>query len=104
VREQLSPRYCRDGTLVFRHAYDALVGWRGERADIEYVRILHLAASTMERDVEAALMVLLEQRTPFDYHAVKSLAAPEKTPVPILDIPKPDPSEYDHLLAAGTRS
>ena len=28
---------------------------RGDRADVEYVRILHLAASTSERSVEAAL-------------------------------------------------
>ncbi len=94
-REELFP------TLVFRHAYDALVGWRGERADIEYVRILHLAASTMERDVEAALGVLLEQGTVFDYHAVKNLAAPEKPSIPTVHIPKADPSEYDRLLAVG---
>ena len=39
-REQLFP------TRHFRLAYDALRGWRGERADVEYVRILHLAATT----------------------------------------------------------
>lgn len=94
-REELFP------SLVFRHAYDALVRWRGERADVEYVRILHLAASTMQRDVEAALSVLLEQPAPFDYHDVKSLAAPEKPTIPIVHIPKADPAEYDRLLAAG---
>ena len=41
-REQLFP------TMHFRLAYDALRQWRGERADVEYVRILHLAATTME--------------------------------------------------------
>ena len=35
-REQLFP------TMHFRLAYDALRQWRGERADVEYVRILHL--------------------------------------------------------------
>jgi hypothetical protein len=94
-REELFP------SLVFRQAYDALVGWRGERADVEYVRILHLAASTMECDVVAALAVLLEQGSAFDYHAVKSLAAPEKPTVPVVHIPLADPSEYDHLLAVG---
>src|SRR5262249_50189505 len=49
-REELYP------SLTFRRAYDRLRGWRGERADVEYVRILHLAASTMESLVEAALM------------------------------------------------
>ena len=39
-REQLFP------TRHFRVAYDALREWRGERADVEYVRILHLAATT----------------------------------------------------------
>jgi hypothetical protein len=97
-REELFP------SLVFRHAYDALVGWRGERADVEYVRILHLAASTMERDVEAALAMLLEQGSTFDYHAVKALAAPEKPAVPIVNIPAADPAEYDRLLAVGGAS
>ena len=40
-REQMFP------TQTFRLAYDALCGWRGERADVEYVRILHLAATSM---------------------------------------------------------
>jgi len=39
-REHLFP------TETFKEAYEALSRWRGERADIEYVRILHLAAST----------------------------------------------------------
>ena len=39
-REQMFP------TMTFRLAYDALKRWRGERADVEYVRILHLAATT----------------------------------------------------------
>jgi len=45
-REQLFP------TRHFRMAYDALREWRGERADVEYVRILHLAAKTMEATVD----------------------------------------------------
>ena len=45
-REQMFP------THTFRLAYDALCGWRGERADVEYVRILHLAATTMESKVD----------------------------------------------------
>ena len=38
-------------TETFRLAYDALREWKGERADVEYVRILHLAATTMESGV-----------------------------------------------------
>ena len=41
-REQMFP------THTFRLAYDAMRGWKGERADVDYVRILHLAATTME--------------------------------------------------------
>ena len=47
--------------------YDALREWRGERADVEYVRILHLAATTMEATVDSALSLLLEAGQPFDY-------------------------------------
>jgi hypothetical protein len=93
-REELFP------SLTFRRAYDALVQARGERADVEYVRVLHLAASTFESDVERALELLLERGEPFDYAAVKALAAPEKTPVPDVHIPRPDLGEYDRLLSS----
>ena len=46
--------------MQFRLTYDALKEWRGERADVEYVRILHLAATTMEANVDSALSLLLE--------------------------------------------
>lgn len=94
-REELFP------SLVFRRAYDALVDARGERADIDYVRVLHLAASTMQADVERALATLLEQGARPDYAAVKALAAPEKTTVPVVHIPEPDFAEYDRLLVGG---
>ena len=60
--------------MTFRLAYDALRDWRGERADVEYVRILHLAATTMEFMVDSALSLLLEAGDPFDYPAVRELA------------------------------
>lgn len=94
-REELFP------TLTFRRAYDALVRMRGERADIEYVRILHLAASTLQSDVEKALVALLEHDVRFDYAAVKSIAAPESPAVPDIQIPAPNPAAYDSLLASG---
>ena len=94
-REELFP------SLVFRRAFDALVDARGERADIEYVRILHLAASTMQADVECALELLLGRGERPDYAAVKGLAAPEKPTIPELRIPLPDLAEYDRLLAGG---
>jgi len=94
-REELFP------SLVFRRAYDALTQARGERADIEYVRILHLAASTFESRVEAALQTLLARSTRFDYADVKAIAAPEQPAVPDVRIPLPDPSAYDSLLASS---
>ena len=44
-REDLYP------CLTFRRAYDALVRTHGERADVEYLRILHLAATAGEARV-----------------------------------------------------
>ena len=64
-REDLFP------SLVFRRAYDALRASRGDRADVEYVRILHLAASTMEA-TSRRLTELLASGEPFDYAAVKA--------------------------------
>jgi hypothetical protein len=92
-REELFP------TLTFRRAYDALVDARGERADVEYVRVLHLAASTFESRVEAALEALLERGTRFDYADVRAIAAPEQPAVPDVRIPRPNPAAYDALLA-----
>ena len=62
-------------TPSVRQAYDALKRFKGERADIEYVRTLHLAASTMESKVEEVLRTLLDARTSFDYATVRELAA-----------------------------
>ncbi len=92
-REELFP------SLTFRKAYDALREGRGDRADIEYVRILHLAASTYESTVETALQTLLSQGERFDYAAVKAIASPEQPSVPEIQIARPDPAVYDHLLA-----
>jgi len=95
-REDLFP------TLAFRRAYDALRTRRGDRADVEYVRILHLAASTSEAAVARALETLLERAVAFDYVAVKTLASPEKPAVPELQIAAPDFAAYDALLASGS--
>jgi len=94
-REELFP------SMTFRRAYDALVEWRGERADIEYVRILHLAASTMEGPVERALSELLESRERFDYAAVKTIALPEPVDVPVLKIGVVDLNQFDRLLGGA---
>jgi hypothetical protein len=94
-REELFP------SLVFRRAYDALRDARGERADVEYVRILHLAASTMQARVEEVLEELLGRGDRPDFVAVKALASPDKPTVPVVHIPAPDLDVYDRLLAGG---
>jgi len=93
-REELFP------SLIFRRAYDALRS-RSERADVDYVRILHLAASTTETAVEVALELLLEAGAPFDYLAVKALAQPESAAAPDVQIGAPDLAQYDALLERG---
>ena len=94
-REDLFP------SVTFRRAYDSLVDRRGDRADVEYVRILHLAASTMESAVQSALDALLDEQAAFDYAAVKARCAPEPTAYPRVAIGAPDLGAYDCLLAGG---
>jgi hypothetical protein len=52
-REALFP------TLEFRRTYDALVAEGADQADLDYVRILHLAAGDGEETVREALADLL---------------------------------------------
>jgi hypothetical protein len=94
-REELFP------SMTFRRAYDALRAARGDRADVEYLRILHLAASTMEALVEQALLRLLTSGAVFDYAAVRAIASPEQPAIPTVAIPTPDLAVYDGLLATG---
>ena len=97
-REQMFP------THTFRLAYDALCGWRGERADVEYVRILHLAATTMESRVDGVLRRLLESGLSFDYAMVRRLSAPAPPTVPELKLQGTvDLGVYDRLLVGGVR-
>ncbi len=86
-------------SLTFRRAYDALTerldAWK---ADIEYLRILHLAASTMESEVETALELVMDAGECPVADAVKRVVAPEKIEVPALEVPTVDLTSYDSLL------
>jgi hypothetical protein len=101
-REDLFP------SLTFRKAYDALVRFRGERADVDYVRILYLAATTMETDVEAALNLLLDADASFEYGDVSALADPQPRPRPeqlLVGKPlEPDLGIYNTLLTEETNA
>lgn len=93
-REELFP------SLTFRRAYDALTAKHPSRAaDLEYLRVLHLAASTMESDVETALNLLLAGGELVDADQVKALVAPAKATVPELAVPEVDLAAYDALLS-----
>lgn len=93
-REELFP------TLVFRKSYDALcaalTGWD---ADVDYLRILHLAASTMEAEVETALELLLEQKLTPRLEMVKALVSPRAPEMPEMPAYEINLGDYDALLA-----
>ncbi len=86
-------------TTTFRLAYDRLVKSSVERADRDYVRILHLAASTSESEVETALALLLEASTLPRFDVVRDLVhPPHSTEVLALSTPHLDLSPYDELI------
>lgn len=92
-REELFP------SLTFRRAYDALAEAQPSRAaDLQYLRILHLAASTMESDVETALDLLLTEKKLRNAEQVKALVSPGRAEVPALSVPTVDLRGYDALL------
>lgn len=93
-REELFP------SVVFRRAYDAIqTPHHGVSGDLEYLRILHHAASTMEADVEAALSLLLADGRPVTANAVKAMvAATPGIEIPDLVPPTVDLTAYDALL------
>jgi hypothetical protein len=93
-REALFP------TLEFRRAYDALLAEGSDQADLDYVRILHLAAGDGEETVRAALADLLTQASVPTYEAVRAKVRGPRAPegVPCLNITAPDLSVYDRLL------
>lgn len=95
-REDLFP------SLAFRQAYDVLCAEHPSRAaEIEYLRILHLAASTMESHVELALQMLLEDGATLSADAVKALVLDEKPEVPELQQEEVQLEDFDALLGEG---
>lgn len=93
-REEMFP------SLVFRKAYDAIqTPHRGTSGDLEYLRILHLAATTFEADVEAALELLLDAQETITSDRVKAVVGNTLVPdVPELAPGKVDLVAYDRLL------
>jgi len=91
-REDLFP------SVTFRRAYDRLQATHGDRADIEYLRILYLAAKVGEPRVLDVVRVLLDRPAAFDYVAVQAYISPPAVTMPTVRIPRPDLRVYDALL------
>jgi hypothetical protein len=89
-------------TEKFRAAFDALEAHlgAGTRTDLEYLRLLHLAAYSMESEVEAAIALMLAENLPPREDAIRALVAPTTPECPDVGIGTPDPAAYDNLLEA----
>ena len=89
-------------SLVFRKAYD----WLAERlptykADLEYLRILKVAAETMESEVQVALSLFLEEGLAFDAVAVRQLVENQRPEIPEIAELEVELGGYDELLQTG---
>jgi hypothetical protein len=92
-REELFP------SLTFRKTYDALQKESpGFKGDLEYLRILHLSAATMESQVAEALRALLCEGLPPLYESVRSRVSPGKPEIPDVKALEVDLHAYDDLL------
>jgi transcriptional regulator with XRE-family HTH domain len=95
-REEMFP------SLVFRQAFDVLQRAMPSRAAREYLRVLHLAASTSEVEVSQALAAMLAsaELPTFDACRARMPALkhdlPQLSPAPVIDL-----SAYDRLLVGG---
>jgi len=96
-----SYRYHEDlfPTLIFRRAWEQLQQWHSPRqADLIYLRILRLAARTLECDVALALDLLVESGQPWGEPDVEALVQPEPVAIPAVDRGPVELSQYDQLL------
>lgn len=93
-REELFP------SLVFRKAYDTLTqDGCTLKAELAYLRLLLLAASTMESDVQAALELLLDAGEAPTEPRVKELMALAQRVPPLMTPFQVDLASYDSLLS-----
>src|SRR5215472_2460648 len=92
-RDELFP------TTTFRLAYDRLLTDWPKRAEAEYVKVLHLAATTSESEVETALSLLLDAGSTPSFAAVRDvLQVPRGITIPEIQKPTLDLSSYDELI------
>lgn len=89
-------------SLVFRRAWEVFNQWHSpRRADIIYLRILRLAARTIEADVAAALELLLESDERWNDTDVAQLVGLNPTPPPLVTPGEVKLEMYDRLLNGG---
>lgn len=86
-------------TVAFRRAHDVLHEALSEwHADLEYLRVLHLAAKTFETKVEGALQRLLEEGVLPRFSEVEALVVPPRPSLPAQEPLVVDLACYDALL------
>ena len=88
-------------TEIWHQAYARLTqGLSERRADLEYLRVLHLASTTLQHEVEAAITRLLaEDKLPI-FVEVQALVSDRKPEVPCMAPWVVDLKGYDELLLA----
>jgi len=87
--------------LIFRQAWEQLQKWYSPRkADLTYLRVLKLAAFTLECDVADALTVLMAEKKRWDETDVERLIRVPQTQVPALRPLIVNLAAYDQLLQA----
>ena len=95
-REALFP------SLVYRRAWEQLNAWQAPRkADLTYLRILHLAARTLESDVTRILEQLLATNQHWDDREVERRLNLTPAPPPAISRGEVSLAAYDHLLSGG---
>jgi transposase len=92
-REELFP------TTTFRLAYDALLAATPSRADRDYLRLLHLAASGSEADVEHVIADLMKDDHTPTFDAVReALGQNQSEPAPVVEKSVVNLASYDCLI------
>ena len=97
-REELFP------TTTFRRAYDALLERMPAHADRDYLRLLHLAASGSESEVEQAIVLVLDEEQLPTFDAVRELvrqSAPD--PAPAIGPADINLASYDLLIPSQSQ-
>ena len=91
-REELFP------SVAFRRAYDVLLKASPEKASVEYLRILKLAAETYETAVVAELEKALAEGVVPSSEALRKAVDPRPPERPEVNVSEPNLADYDALL------